>query len=271
MALCAATTVIILDLVDVKPMQTVLFLLLPLLLLRLISGKAVNEAGARIVGGIPVDISTVPYLINLRVNGAFICGGSLVTPTHVVTAAHCVKGVSAARLEVVGGATLLTMPGVRRGVAKVYTPKAYSTSTLNSDVAVLKLKSPLEGQNIGTIELCNSNWKPGELIKVSGWGQITEGSRTVSQHVRSIDVALIARTSCINQYKFRGTISNTMFCASIPGVKDACDGDSGGPAVYQGQLCGIVSWGIGCARRNSPGVYTSVKTVRSFIDKALKL
>ncbi|KAL7734069.1 hypothetical protein ACLKA6_011754 [Drosophila palustris] len=251
-------------------MQKVL-VLLPLLLLRIISGKAANEAGARIVGGSPVDISTVPYLINLRVGGNFICGGSLVTSTHVVTAAHCVKGISAARFEVVGGATLLTDTGVRRGVAKVFTPKAYNARTLHSDVAVLKLKSPLEGRNIANINLCNSNWKPGELIKVSGWGQITENSKAVSQHVRSVDVALISRQSCISQYKFRGTISNTMFCASIAGVKDSCDGDSGGPAVYQGELCGIVSWGIGCARRNSPGVYTSVKTVRSFIDKALTL
>ncbi|XP_034481156.1 seminase [Drosophila innubila] len=251
-------------------MQTV-FVVLPLLLLRVISGKAANDAGARIVGGSPVDISTVPYLINLRIGGTFICGGSLVTSSHVVTAAHCVKGISATRFEVVGGATLLTDAGVRRSVAKVFTPKAYNTQTLHSDVAVLKLKSPLEGRNIATINLCNSNWKAGELIKVSGWGQVTEGSKAVSQHVRSVDVALISRQNCINQYKFRGTISNTMFCASIPGVKDSCDGDSGGPAVYQGQLCGIVSWGIGCARRNSPGVYTSVKTVKSFIDKAITL
>ncbi|XP_034103775.1 trypsin alpha-3 [Drosophila albomicans] len=258
-------------------MQTVrlpLVVLLLLLLLRPISGKAIastNDAGARIVGGTLVDIGSVPYLINLRVGGAFICGGSLVTPTHVVTAAHCVKGVSASRLEVVGGATLLTdATGVKRGVAKVYTPKAYNIQTLHSDVAVLKLKSPLQGNNIATIGLCNSSWKVGELIKVSGWGQITESNKRVSQHVRSVEVALISRKNCISQYRLRGTISTSMFCASMPG-KDACDGDSGGPAVYQGQLCGIVSWGIGCARRNSPGVYTSVKTVRSFIDKALNL
>lgn len=255
-------------------MQTLLpLLVLPLLLLRLHAGQAANEAGARIVGGTAVDISSVPYLINLRIGGAFICGGSLITPNHVLTAAHCVKGVPAARMQVVGGATLLTdaNSGVRRGVAKVYTPKAYNGQTLNSDVAVLKLKAPMEGRNIATIELCTSNWKAGELIKVSGWGQTSERNKQISQQVRSVEVALITRKSCVQQYRMRGTISNTMFCASVPGVKDACEGDSGGPAVYQGQLCGIVSWGMGCARRNYPGVYTSVKTVRGFIDKALKL
>lgn len=251
----------------------VLPLLLLLLLLRIPAGHAANEAGARIVGGTPVDISSVPYLINLRIGGAFICGGSLITPNHVLTAAHCVKGVPAARMQVVGGATLLSdaNSGVRRGVAKVYTPKAYNGQTLNSDVAVLKLKAAMEGRNIATIELCTSSWKAGELIKVSGWGQTSERNKQISQQVRSVEVALITRKSCVQQYRMRGTISNTMFCASVPGVKDACEGDSGGPAVYQGQLCGIVSWGMGCARRNYPGVYTSVKTVRGFIDKALKL
>ncbi|XP_064547391.1 seminase [Drosophila montana] len=244
--------------------------LLPMLLLRIAIGKAVNEAGARILGGAPVDISSVPYLVNLRVAGNFICGGTLVTPTHVVTAAHCVKGVPASRLQVVGGATMLTdATGVRRSVEKVFTPKAFNTRTLHSDVAVLKLKSPLQGANVATIELCNSSFQAGDLIKVSGWGKTTENSKRVSQHVRSVDVALVTRRSCINQYKLRGAISDTMFCASVPGVKDACEGDSGGPAVYQNQLCGIVSWGLGCGRRNYPGVYTSVKTVRSFIDKAL--
>ncbi|EDV96353.1 seminase [Drosophila grimshawi] len=253
----------------------VLLMLLLLLQLRTANGKAGNnEAGnARILGGTPVDISAVPYLVNLRIGGNFICGGSLITPTHVVTAAHCVKGVSASRLQVVGGATRLTdaTAGVRRNVAKVYTPKAYNIRTLHSDVAVLKLQSPLVGANIETIALCNSSWEAGNLIRVSGWGKTAEKSNRVSQQVRSVEVALITRKSCMDQYKLRGTIGTTMFCAAGPGVKDACEGDSGGPAVYQNQLCGIVSWGLGCGRRNYPGVYTSVKTVRSFIDKALAL
>nr|XP_016926230.1 seminase [Drosophila suzukii] len=228
-----------------------------------------NEANSRIVGGVPVDIGNVPYLVNLRIAGRFICGGSLVTPQHVVTAAHCVKGVGASRILVVAGVTKLTETGVRSGVDKVYTPKAYNTQTLSTDVAVLKLKAPISGPKVSTIELCNSTFKAGDMIKVSGWGQITERNKAVSMQVRSVDVALIPRKTCMNQYKLRGTITNTMFCASVPGVKDACEGDSGGPAVYQGQLCGIVSWGVGCARKNSPGVYTNVKTVRSFIDKAL--
>ncbi|XP_017029673.2 seminase [Drosophila kikkawai] len=249
--------------------------LLPLLLLLyltpLLCWAAGNEANSRIVGGVPVDIGSVPYLVNLRISGRFICGGSLVTTQHVVTAAHCVKGVGAARILVVAGATTLSETGVRSGVEKVYTPKAYNTRTLNTDVAVLKLKTPLSGPKVATIELCNASFKAGELIKVSGWGQISERNKAVSMQVRSVDVALIPRKTCMSQYKLRGTITSTMFCASVPGVKDSCEGDSGGPAVYQNQLCGIVSWGVGCARQKSPGVYTNVKTVRSFIDKALAM
>jgi len=205
-----------------------------------------NEANSRIVGGVPVDIGSVPYLVNLRIAGRFICGGSLVTPQHVVTAAHCVKGVGASRILVVAGVTKLTETGVRSGVDKVYTPKAYNTRTLSTDVAVLKLKAPISGPKVSTIELCNSTFKAGDMIKVSGWGQITD--------------SVFAQ------------LSDSMLCAAVRGVRDSCSGDSGGPLVYRGQVCGIVSWGFGCARPAFPGVYTNVASGRvyAFIEQTLQ-
>jgi len=61
-----------------------------------------------------------------------------------------------------------------------------------------------------------------------------------------------------------------MFCASVLGKKDACTYDSGGPLVYEKQVCGIVSFGIGCASRRYPGVYTDVHYVKPFIVKGIK-
>lgn len=61
-----------------------------------------------------------------------------------------------------------------------------------------------------------------------------------------------------------------MFCASVLGSQDACTFDSGGPLVYENEVCGIVSFGIGCASSRYPGVYTDVYYVRKFIEESMK-
>ncbi|KAM7354829.1 trypsin delta/gamma-like protein CG30031 [Cochliomyia hominivorax] len=231
-----------------------------------------SESTGRIVNGSITNINSAKFTVNLRVNGKFICGGSLITPEIVVTAAHCVKGVSPGRLTVVGGATYLSESGVRRSVDKIITPKEYNAKTYHFDIAVLKLTGKMIGNNIETIELCKDDWKLGDYINVFGWGALNENSNKESNQLRTVRVPLVTRKRCSDMYKVDGSrISNTMFCAGDLKGKDACFGDSGGPAVFHNQLCGVVSWGMGCARRNFPGVYTSIKTVRQFIEKAMKL
>ncbi|KAI8130162.1 Seminase [Lucilia cuprina] len=225
---------------------------------------------SRIVGGKPTTINQVPYLVQLLENGKFFCGGTLVAPRFVVTAAHCVKGMQARRLSIVAGATKLSQPGVRSRVSKIMVPKGFNKATMNMDVAVLKLQKPVRGKGIRPAGLCNRNWRPGAPVKVSGWGLQNENGRNVAQQVRTVNVRVIGRAKCQAQYGRQALISRTMFCAAIPGRKDACLGDSGGPAFVNGQFCGVVSWGIGCARRGFPGVYTNVNVVRKFIRNAMR-
>lgn len=224
---------------------------------------------SRIVGGVATTIDHVPYLVQLLDNGRFFCGGTLVKPNFVVTAAHCVQGVPPGRLTVVAGASRLTDAGVRSKVYKVMTPNAFSRSTMNVDVAVLKLSTPLTGQNVKTIGLCSKSWSAGASLKVSGWGLTAENSNSVSQQVRTVNVNAIAKDTCATRYRGVSSLTASMTCASVPGLKDACLGDSGGPAILNGELCGIVSWGVGCARNAYPGVYTNVVNVRQFINNCL--
>lgn len=149
-------------------------------------------------------------------------------------------------------------------------PKGFSTSTMDMDVAVLKLRSPVRGSGIRPTGLCTKSWQAGATVKVSGWGLTSENASNVPTQVRTVNVSAIAKSRCSELYRRQTSLTKSMFCASIPGLKDSCLGDSGGPAFINGQFCGVVSWGIGCARKAYPGVYTSVLAVRKFIVNAMK-
>lgn len=231
----------------------------------------VNAAKTRIVGGETTTINKVKYIVSLRQpNGQFFCGGSLVKKQYVVTAAHCVKGLKASDLNVHAGVTFLNQKGLKRSVSKIIMPEAFNLQNVTMDVAVLKLSKPMIGKNIATIPLCSHPIVINDWVKVSGWGFTSEVGYGPSEQLRTVNVRLISKKTCKSNYRGLAKLSNTMMCASIPGKKDACSGDSGGPLIHRGQLCGIVSFGVGCARKQYPGVYTNVNQVKKFINYALK-
>lgn len=244
--------------------------LLILVIFCTLNAKAAKKVQPRIVGGRATTSSEVPWIVNLRKKGQPFCGGSLASEKFVITAAHCVKSLAASALTVHGGNTYLSRTGVVRRVAKIFIPSGFSLRTMAMDVAVLKLKSKMTGSNIKPIPLCSGKLLAGSLVTISGWGYQSENSRNVQNQVRIAQVQILTKARCSRDYKNRVAIRNTMVCASIPGQKDACSGDSGGPLVRKGQLCGIVSFGVGCGRSAYPGVYTKVSAVRSFIDGAMK-
>ncbi|XP_065359808.1 seminase-like [Calliphora vicina] len=227
----------------------------------------------RIVGGSTTSITNHKYIVSLRLKtGKFFCAGSLVKARYVITAAHCVKGLTTRDLYIHGGVTYLKQTGVKRSVTKIMIPKTFSIKNGTMDVAVLKLNKPLKGSNIATIPLCSRIVLTNNWVTVSGWGFINESSYGPSQQLRTVNVRIISKEKCHRNYRGKFKMSSTMMCASVPGRRDACSGDSGGPLVYRKQLCGIVSLGMGCASKEYPGIYTVIrdKQVWSFINKALR-
>uniref|UniRef100_A0A1I8PSI2 Peptidase S1 domain-containing protein n=1 Tax=Stomoxys calcitrans TaxID=35570 RepID=A0A1I8PSI2_STOCA len=226
-----------------------------------------NAKSARIMGGIPISISDAKFVVNIRSYGNYKCVGSLITPRHVVTAAHCVFGSWRRSLKVTAGVTFLKETGVQRSIRRIFIPSAYDRPPLNMDLAVLELSSAMYGDNITTIELCNSTGQ--NYYHVYGWGKTRYAYP--SKRLRMVKVPSISRSKCLKSFKnFNVQITPAMFCAGDLNYRDACIGDSGGPAVYQNQLCGVVSWGPECASKIYPGVYTNITHMRNFIENVIR-
>lgn len=225
----------------------------------------------RVVGGYRIDVQAQPHIVNIRRRGDFQCGGSLVTARCVLTAAHCLQGASdlkASDYVVRAGVTYLRDKRNARFVSRILLPSAYNLTTLDQDVALMLLQNPLQGEHIEPIRLARKPPIPGSLIRVSGWGLTDERSEQLPNQLRSVQVQVMSQQKCQQLYQGYRNLTRSMYCASVPGQKDACDADSGGPAVNaKGQLVGIVSWGRAnrCAHKLSPGVYTSVPYLYDWI------
>ncbi|XP_022829290.1 trypsin 5G1-like, partial [Spodoptera litura] len=144
----------------------------------------------------------------------------------------------------------------------------YDDETSDYDVGIVTVAEgmTLDGTNARTIRMVGygSDVTDGETVVVTGWGATSEGGPT-SQTLKVTSVPAVERTQCD---AILGGITTRMFCAGFTeGGRDTCQGDSGGPAVTGDLLAGVTSFGYGCARPNSPGVYTRIGNinVRAYI------
>lgn len=238
------------------------------------SGKTGRLLQPRIVGGGLAGAGDNPFqvgLMNKDVSDDFqaqFCGGTLIKPNVVVTAAHCSDFVTAAQVQVLTGSRELDGTGTRRDVARILIHPRWNADTFDLDVAVWILSAPATGLPVASIATADP--AVGSNLLITGWGTLTENG-TYPTSLYKATVPMVSRTNCNDANSYDGDITPRMLCAGFDaGGVDTCQGDSGGPIAQGNLLVGIVSWGDGCARPNKPGVYTRVSSlmVRNFIEYA---
>ncbi|MFF4755459.1 serine protease [Streptomyces sp. NPDC002514] len=250
-----------------------------------LAGAAPAAADGVVVGGFPVDVSQSPWTVALASRDRFggtragqFCGGVVISRTTVLTAAHCmteeVLGTlpsQAHDLKVIAGRTdLLSTQGEEIAVREIRINPGYDADKNVGDFAVLTLATSLPRSDVVDMAPTGDRaYAPGTSATVYGWGDLT-GAGNYPRKLHGARVRVLPDAQCAQAYPggVDGTYrADTMLCAGESrGGADACQGDSGGPLVAEGRLIGLVSWGSGCGRAGSPGVYTRVSEVVRALD-----
>jgi trypsin len=260
------------------------------------ANASAQQKGPRIVGGSPTTIAAWPWQTAVTLNDNFfagdgfqrlLCGGSLITPTLAVSAAHCFYDIfnppgdgfePAAAFAAITGRTTLSnsTEGAETDLSTYYVldgddgrfdewnqaaAPLYNPTTDAFDVAVIRLAMPAASP-AATIKLAGPTetaaWAPSSTAFISGWGSTSFGG-PASDTLRQAQVHILSDQSCDAVYNNYDPVS--MVCAGeLAGGVDACSGDSGGPLVVPIQsggfrLVGDTSFGFLCAVPGFPGVY----------------
>ncbi|XP_074550986.1 transmembrane protease serine 3 [Halichoeres trimaculatus] len=237
------------------------------------------QYSTRIVGGNISRPGQFPWQVSLHFSSEHLCGGSIITSRWILTAAHCVYGFADPSMWAVHvGLTEQPVHGAQSlSVEQIVYHTRYRPKGLDYDIALMKLSTPLVFNGL-VQPICLPNhgevFEEGTMCWISGWGA-TEDEGETSVILRSAMVPLLSSKTCNQPEVYQGHISAWMICAGyLEGGTDSCQGDSGGPLACEDssvwKLVGATSWGLGCAMRNKPGVYTRITRSLGWIRQQME-
>ncbi|NXX91805.1 ACRO protein, partial [Centropus bengalensis] len=237
----------------------------------------------RVVGGRDAQPGAWPWIVSIQspwVAGmGHVCGGSLINPLWILTAAHCfIEARNIEMWRVVAGATRLSQLGPEaqvRNIKRLLVHRQYNNISQSNDIALLELDQPVQCNfyvQLACVPHALLTESQLTTCYVSGWGATMEGGRGSTDVLQEAQVLLIDTHVCNSSGWYRGAIHPTNLCAGYPqGGIDTCQGDSGGPLVCKDSradhfwLVGVTSWGRGCARVRRPGIYVSTQHFSDWI------
>ncbi|XP_015174244.1 PREDICTED: venom protease-like [Polistes dominula] len=252
-----------------------------------VCGKS-SKDNDRIVNGVPSTLGAWPWITALGYRSkrnpnkpVYLCGGTLISSRHIVTAAHCVYNRRDLYMVRLGDLDLESDNDGADPIDvliedKIIHPQ-YDPSSHVNDIAILRLAEEIPfSRNIHPIclpisePLLHSNFY-NTFPFIAGWGAIYFNGPASSKLLES-QVPVVRQEKCKNAFKSftNAVIDDRIICAGYAqGGKDACQGDSGGPLMSPVNknyyLIGVVSYGYKCAEPGYPGVYSKVSSFMSFI------
>ncbi|WP_369434357.1 trypsin-like serine protease [Psychromonas sp. MME1] len=252
-----------------------------------------SSINPRIVGGADSDPFEWPTMVSIKVNrfrGQHFCGGSLIAPQWVVTAAHCVFDNNDNLFNVndivatIGEYDLNSSPVTpATELIQIIAHPDFNNESLVNDIALLKLATAV-GNDTPIMDIIDTESTTSLIslnfpVTAMGWGSTVSydpnqpTSPSYPNILQQVELELYRDSTCSQQ--LGSNYKPQMLCASTPeGGQDTCTGDSGGPLLVNSNLgwqqIGIVSWGYGCALTNYPGVYTRISLYKNWIATTTK-
>uniref|UniRef100_A0A671KXT4 trypsin n=1 Tax=Sinocyclocheilus anshuiensis TaxID=1608454 RepID=A0A671KXT4_9TELE len=245
-----------------------------------------EKRSMKVVGGALSEVERHPWMAAVFSRSScgrtFTCGGSLISPCWVLTAAHCFPD-GPYKLSVFLGKNAINETDVQREqefrVSELFIHEHFDNTdgNYNNDIALLKIHShdgccAKESSSVKTVCIpeAHQSLSDGMSCEVTGYGREQEGLWYYSQYLREAKVNMLSQDLCSSKVYYGNKITDNMLCAASPDWSvDACKGDSGGPLVCRVRervfLFGVVSWGEGCSRPFRPGVYAKVSNYHRWI------
>nr|P36373.1 RecName: Full=Glandular kallikrein-7, submandibular/renal; Short=rGK-7; AltName: Full=Esterase B; AltName: Full=Kallikrein-related protein K1; AltName: Full=Proteinase A; AltName: Full=RSKG-7; AltName: Full=Tissue kallikrein; Flags: Precursor [Rattus norvegicus]AAA41461.1 kallikrein [Rattus norvegicus] len=236
---------------------------------------------SRVIGGYKCEKNSQPWQVALYSFTKYLCGGVLIDPSWVITAAHC----SSNNYQVwLGRNNLLEDEpfAQHRLVSQSFPHPDYKPFLMrnhtrkpgddhSNDLMLLHLSQPADiTDGVKVIDLPTEEPKVGSTCLASGWGSTKPLIWEFPDDLQCVNIHLLSNEKCIKAYKEK--VTDLMLCAGeLEGGKDTCTGDSGGPLLCDGVLQGITSWGsVPCAKTNMPAIYTKLIKFTSWIKEVMK-
>ncbi|XP_044253772.1 chymotrypsin-2-like [Tribolium madens] len=250
-----------------------------------IGRRSFFQPSVRVIHGDDATEGQYPYQISYQwgILGVYehVCGGSIISPTFILTAGHCVTQVpEIGEHKIVAGITELNEKNNERQeiqvVEKIVHPN-FTGGVGPNDVALLKLAKPLEfGDLVKPVVLPEADSVPSGDSVLTGWGSTsTTVIPVLPNHLQTVTIPILEYTDCKTaidalldgEANPLSEVSNICTHSKSNG-EGACSGDSGGPLAQNGTVIGIVSWGFTpCGSEKAPSVYTRVSNFIDFIKE----
>lgn len=248
-----------------------------------VAGTSGGKARTSVVGGGPADFSRWPFTVALLRKGKFSCGGTVIAPTKVLTAAHCIEQIGAAKLSIIANRPRLSDQSVGEVIGVVTAvPHPDYADTRRHDMAVLTLARATSAPAVAlaTPDESNVGTAVGTLLRVGGWGAKHPFGVKLARYIKEGSERVRTTRRCRRAYGKLEFAAKSMICTlgrklsrfkPLPIHGSACSGDSGGPLIADlpagPRQVGIVSYGgIPCGLPQAPSVYSRVSDGLDFIS-----